>query len=229
MRTFERFAVTCGLLLVASAYGQEEQISSSAPSVTTMPSSQPSIQPTTGPTTSSSPSSFPSIAPSLEPSTGPSEVPTNSPTTFAPTTAPTFDPDLPPNDRCERAFELGVDGASEGWVNSNSTIGTRCRAPAQGGPSVWYRFVGTGERLSILLCDNDASVDSGINIYKSQSGDCGLKFCGLNSRFAVSPCGSDKAAGVTTLRSQAGYVYYVEVMTFGPKEGTTGLVRVQTA
>lgn len=146
-----------------------------------------------------------------------------------PTMSPTYDPDLPPNDRCERAFDIGVDGPSEGWFNNNSSPGSRCRAPAQIGPSVWYRFEGTGQRLSVLLCDNDDLVDSGINIYRSPTGRCEDNYCGLNSRFTVSPCGTEAAAGTTTLKTQVGTTYYVEVMTFGTLEGTTGLVRVKTA
>jgi hypothetical protein len=169
------------------------------------------------------------VSPSTAPSDSPSEAPSSTPSAQS-SFAPSFDPELPPNDRCTRAFDIAIDGPSEEWFNMNSSTGSRCRSPSESGPSVWYRFVGTGNYISIILCDNDADRDSGINIYRSRTGDCEDANCGLNTRFTRSACGSDEGAATTSVRSRAGEVYFIEVMTFGQDNpGSTGLLRVATA
>jgi hypothetical protein len=222
---------------------------SSQPSDSSSPSTSPSGLPSNAPTTTASPSSQPTVSvspstapsdytsevPSSTPSVTPTQIPTDQPTvrpsaapSAQPSFAPSFDPELPPNDRCERAFDIEVNGPSEAWFNFKSSIGSRCRSPSESGPSVWYRFVGTGDKISIILCDNDADRDSGINIYRSRTGDCEDAYCGLNTRFAQSSCGGN--GGTSSFKSRAGQVYFIEVMTFGQDNpGSTGLLRVATA
>jgi hypothetical protein len=107
-------------------------------------------------------------------------------------------------------------------------MGSRCRAPNEAGPSVWYRFDGSDASINILLCDDDSNLDSGINIYKSPTGSCENKNCGLNTRFANTPCQGDEAAGSTTVRARSGFVYFIEVLTFGAENtGATGQLVVQ--
>jgi hypothetical protein len=206
---------------------------SASPSDSKSPSAKPSNAPSSQPSDSTSPSSTPSVSPSSAPTQAPSDQPTFRPTpapSTQPSFAPSFDPELPPNDRCTRAFDIEVNGPSEGWFNFKSSIGSRCRSPSESGPSVWYRFVGTGDKISIILCDNDADRDSGINIYRSRTGDCEDAYCGLNTRFTQSSCESNEGAGTTSVRSRAGEVYFIEVMTFGQDNpGSTGLLRVVTA
>jgi hypothetical protein len=227
MKLLEMIPAVIMLLFVATVRGQTTQSPSASPS--NYPSS--SVSPSTAP--SDSPSEVPSSAPSVTPTKAPSDQPTGLPTSAPsaePSFAPSFDPELPPNDRCSRAFEIAVDGPSEGWFNFKSSIGSRCRSPSESGPSVWYRFVGTGDWVNLMLCDNDDDRDSGINIHKSRTGDCEDAKCGLNTRFTQSSCGNGGGPGTTSIRSRAGEVYFIEVMTFGEDNpGTTGLLRVARA
>jgi hypothetical protein len=105
-------------------------------------------------------------------------------------------------------------------MNYNSSMGSRCRAPDQAGPSVWYRFDGSGASVEILLCNDDSDLDSGINIYQSSTGSCENISCGLNSRFENNPCQGAAAAGSTSINAKPGVVYFIEIITFG--EGNTG-------
>jgi hypothetical protein len=153
---------------------------------------------------------------------------------------PSFDPERlrPLNDMCEGAFPLSIDGDIEQWSTFNATRAMRCRDTNAPGPGVWYGFPGNGERVTVAACDNTVDLDSGFNIFVSNTGFCDDLTCTLGSRTRGGTCTIDNIGASVTFRARADAVYFINVFSFPPDPtfdfdiedaGTTGLVRVFSA
>lgn len=147
----------------------------------------------------------------------------------------------PDNDRCESAFEIPIDGGPQVWSTVNATQGMQCRQTNADGPGVWFRFAGNEARVTITTCDDVGEIDSGFNIFVSDTGSCNDLRCTLGSRTRGGTCESE--AGTPTITSvtfqtRLGSVYFINVLSSPPNPtfdfdidgaGTTGLVQVFTA
>jgi hypothetical protein len=139
---------------------------------------------------------------------------------------------------CEGAFNIAIDGVAEQWSTFNATQGMRCRDTNAAGPGVWYGFAGNGERVTVSACDNTVDLDSGFNIFVSNTGFCDDLTCTLGSRTRGGTCSIDDIGASVTFRARADAVYFINVLSF-PAEpdfdfniedaGTTGQVRVFSA
>jgi hypothetical protein len=210
---------------------------STAPSET--PSVVPSLEPTRSAVPSSEPTSVPSLEPSSEPSYQPSAEPSVTPSrqpSSPPSSAPSFDPETvrPLNDRCESADEIFVDEIAVDWTTANATVGRQCNQMLERGPSVWFRFIGTGSRIFVSACDFSSQFASGFNLYFSPGGTCETMTCIVPRTSSPGTCG-DQASASVSFRSSVGSVYYVEVASFSLQPGfdqnfagTTGFVSIRT-
>jgi len=126
---------------------------------------------------------------------------------------------------------------SETWNTAGATVGYQCFTEEAKGPSVWYRFVGTGEVLTLSGCDFSRNLDSGFNIFATdRTGSCDAMAClGGTPSASSSSCAFDQASAVVSWRSVLNGVYYIEVYSFADvsgfdqnEAGTRGFVRIRT-
>ena len=83
-------------------------------------------------------------------------------------------PEIPANDRCEDAIEIGM---------NTSVIGTTLQASCDAAPAcseepqsgmVWYRFTGTGSEVELNACERSTTIQARIAVY---TGSCGNLDC----------------------------------------------------
>jgi hypothetical protein len=157
-----------------------------------------------------------------------------------PSIVPTFDQERlrPLNDMCEGAFNVAIDGGPQPFSTFNGTQGMICRDTKVPGPGVWFGFAGNGERVSLGICDDTVDLDSGFNIFISNTGLCDDLTCTLGSRTRGGTCSTNEIGGSVTFRTRVDAVYFVNVFSFPPDPnfdfdiedaGATGLLRVFSA
>jgi hypothetical protein len=126
---------------------------------------------------------------------------------------------------------------SEEWTTVDATQGMKCRQTNAAGPGVWFTFRGTNNRVTVTTCDDSTDLDSGVNIFVSNTGSCDDLRCTLSSRTRGGTCATDQESASVTFLARAEFLYFVNVLSFpdGPSfdfnnndAGTTGLVRAFT-
>jgi hypothetical protein len=125
----------------------------------------------------------------------------------------------PVNDLCVDAITLNCGDT----VTGNTTQATNTGDPmdgcgtSNGAPGVWYNFTGTGDVVSLGLCNS--GFDTKIRVY---SGACGTLMC---------VAGNDDSCGLqseVSIISQTGTNYLVYVFGFGSSTGTYELTATCT-
>lgn len=112
----------------------------------------------------------------------------------------------PPNDTCEAAIELQPDGTVVRGTFRNGTpdrSGDYCGPSGEGGPTVWYKFYGTGGEMQV------SSTLPSVAIYY---GKCGYLTCAMDDdRLGWGGCCI--TGGDYSFTTEAGRLYYIYVTT----------------
>jgi hypothetical protein len=132
---------------------------------------------------------------------------------------------------------LAIGDSSTTWRNIDATVGLQCGPNPSRGPSVWYSVIGTGGVLTLSACDFSRQLDSGFNLYYAGvPGSCDNMSC-MGGRFSSgTSCAFNQESTKVSFNSNAGVVYYIEVVSYSPQQGfdqtqagTSGFVRIQNA
>jgi len=116
----------------------------------------------------------------------------------------------PSNDLCINATPIGCGQTVNGTtINANlDTDAIDCAPELVTSPGVWYTFIGTGDGVSISLC-NSVGGDSKLHIY---TGSCGNFTCVASND---DQCGVLSSVFFNTVNGAAYYVMVSEFGTFG--------------
>ncbi len=142
-------------------------------------------------------------------------------------TDPSFDvcvydaPAPPENSLCDDSIVVACGDVVTGNTENSTTTGnpTETCGTLPGAEGVWYQYVGTGEEVTVSLCDDITDYDTKLNIY---TGDCTALVCEAgNDDFFGGNCTNNQSQ--VTFISTAGQTYYILVNGFGGNVGNFSL------
>jgi len=128
------------------------------------------------------------------------------------------DNSIPPNDLCEDALPLAVDGSSlignTDGASLDTVPGQSCGGQSVNSPGIWYSVRGTGGYLEATTCPDDgddSNFDSVMTIWR---GSCGNLICVDGDDDGNFVCGES----TVVWESQAGVTYYILISGFGQSQ-----------
>jgi subtilisin-like proprotein convertase family protein len=129
----------------------------------------------------------------------------------------------PVNDLCADAIAIDCDMSALGTTVGATGMGqpsTFC-GTTPGNLGVWYTFVGSGNMMTVSVCNEGTNFDTKLNIY---SGSCGISnlVCVAGNDDTSDPgcqIGAFNRKSKVTIASTAGTTYYVLVSGFGSAAG----------
>lgn len=121
----------------------------------------------------------------------------------------------PANDECANAVDIGCGVTVTGtttFANDDANAGD-CSGVANTSPGVWYRFIGTGDQVTLSTCGT--AVDTKMHVY---AGNCNALSCiAANDDGPNPPCAGFSSQ--VTFTSLPGVSYFVMVSEFGAGVG----------
>jgi len=139
-------------------------------------------------------------------------------TTTVQCTSCTPPPPPPPsdNDACSATVPLITCGSSPQGSTSAATldaVGT-CVTALNTAPGVWYRFIGTGQTVSISTCNAFTNYDTKLGVF---TGTCGALTCVTGNDDAT--CAISGLRSLVTFATTSGTTYYILVTGFSTASG----------
>jgi hypothetical protein len=123
----------------------------------------------------------------------------------------------PAHDECANAIEVICAGT---FVGSNETAtrdqNAACQSQDPGIRSVWHRFAGTGDMITVSTCGTSTSFDTKIIVY---TGSCANLTC-LAANDDNPDCALNTLSSEVTFASVAGEEYYILLSGFSSANGT---------
>lgn len=130
----------------------------------------------------------------------------------------------PVNDLCADAITVAIPSSTAGTLVESTNDSAPSCSVCQSTGGVWYKVVGTGNRITASLCNAGTTFDSKLSVYK---GSCGSLVCedgnddlGTTGAFPYACALSGSRSGVTWC-STLGTEYYILVHSFSTLAGFT--------
>jgi Secretion system C-terminal sorting domain len=129
---------------------------------------------------------------------------------------PTAPPPPSDNDLCSASVPLLACGGSVSGttVGATSDAVPTCGTSLNTAPSRWYRFIGTGQTVTITTCNAGSNYDTKLGIF---TGSCGALTCVTGND--DSSCSFSSLRSTVTFTSVSGTTYFVYVTGFGSGAG----------